>query len=133
MELRQRLCAARTSKEAILDTLNQELLFSYGTLHLESVQLATFGRRLAGTADGLPGFEQSLMKIEDASVVATSGKTHHPIVRFTGRESDIVYGTAFEVTAEELQKADTYEVSYYKRISVTLLSGVRAWVYVDAR
>ena len=73
------------------------------------------------------------MKIEDASVVATSGRTHHPIVRFTGRESDIVYGTAFEVTAEELQNADTYEVSAYKRISATLLSGVRAWVYVDAR
>jgi hypothetical protein len=132
MDLRQRSCA-RASKEAILDTLNQELLFSYGTLQLESVQLATFGRRLAGTEDGLPGFEQSLMKIEDASVVATSGKIHHPIVRFTGRESDVVYGTAFEITEEELRNADTYEVSAYKRISATLLSGVRAWVYVDAR
>ena len=110
-----------------------QLLFSYGTLQLESVQLATFGRRLAGTADGLPGFAESLLKIEDASAVATSGKTYHPIVRFTGRESDIVYGTAFEVTAAELQNADTYEVSDYKRISTTLLSGARAWVYVDAR
>ena len=109
------------------------VLFSYGTLQLESVQLATFGRRLTGTADGLPGFRQSLMKIEDAAVVATSGKTHHPIVRFTDNESDIVDGTAFELTAEELQNADTYEVSDYKRISVTLRSGVRAWVYVDAR
>ena len=35
-----------------------QLLFSYGTLQLEAVQLATFGRKLAGTADGLPGFEQ---------------------------------------------------------------------------
>jgi hypothetical protein len=110
-----------------------QLLFSYGTLQLESVQFAVFGRRLAGRADGLPGFEESLVKVEDASVVATSGKTDHPIVRFTGRESDIVYGTAFEVTAEELQNADTYEVSDYKRISATLLSGVHAWVYVDAR
>ncbi len=110
-----------------------ELLFSYGTLQVESVQLATFGRRLAGTADGLPGYKQSLVRIEDASVVATSGKTHHPIVSYTGRQSDIVHGTAFEVTAEELQHADAYEVSDYKRISATLLSGVRAWVYVDAR
>jgi hypothetical protein len=110
-----------------------QLLFSYGTLQLESVQLATFGRLLVGKADGLPGFEQSLVKIEDESVVATSGKTNHPIVRFTGRSSDIVYGTAFEVTERELQNADAYEVSAYKRISVTLLSGVRAWVYVDAR
>ena len=110
-----------------------ELLFSYGTLQLESVQLATFGRKLAGTADALPGFRESLVKIEDASVVATSGRTHHPIIRFTGSESDIVHGTAFEVTAEELRNADTYEVSDYKRISVTLLSGAPAWVYVDAR
>jgi hypothetical protein len=109
-----------------------QLLFSYGTLQLEAVQLATFGRRLAGTAAGLPCFEESLIRIEDASVVATSGRTHHPIVRFTGRESDIVYGTAFEVTAEELRNADNYEVSDYKRISATLLSGARAWVYVDA-
>lgn len=28
-----------------------ELLFSYGTLQLESVQLATFGRKLVGAAD----------------------------------------------------------------------------------
>ncbi|HEY5770861.1 MAG TPA: gamma-glutamylcyclotransferase family protein [Terrimicrobium sp.] len=110
-----------------------ELLFSYGTLQVESVQLATFGRRLAGTADGLPGYKQSLVRIEDASVVATSGKTHHPIVNYTGHQSDIVHGTTFAVTPEELQHADAYEVSDYKRISATLLSGVRAWVYVDAR
>ena len=110
-----------------------QFLFSYGTLQLESVQFATFDRRLADAADGLPGFEQSLVKSEDPAVVATSGKTHHPIVRFTGRESDVVKGTAFEVTAEELQSADSYEVSHYMRVSVTLLSGVRAWVYVYPR
>ena len=110
-----------------------QLLFSYGTLQLEAVQLATFGRKLNGAADGLPGFEHSLVKIEDASVVSASGKTHHPIIRFTGRASAIVYGTAFEVTREELQRADAYEVSEYKRVSLTLLSGARAWVYIDAR
>ena len=110
-----------------------QVLFSYGTLQLEAVQLATFGRKLNGAADGLPGFEQSLVKIEDASVVSASGKTHHPIIRFTGRASAIVYGTAFEVTREELQRADSYEVSEYKRVSLTLLSGARAWVYIDAR
>jgi hypothetical protein len=36
-----------------------QVLFSYGTLQLEAVQLATFGRKLNGAADGLPGFEQS--------------------------------------------------------------------------
>ena len=42
-----------------------QFLFSYGTLQLESVQFATFDRRLADAADGLPGFEQSLVKSED--------------------------------------------------------------------
>ena len=110
-----------------------EFLFSYGTLQLESVQLATFGRRLDGAADALPGFESSMMKIEDTAVVATSGKTHHPIVAFTGRDSDLVAGTVFQVTAAELEQADKYEVAAYKRIAVTLRSGVQAWVYVDAR
>ena len=32
-----------------------ELLFSYGTLQIEAVQLSTFGRKLVGTADELPG------------------------------------------------------------------------------
>ena len=110
-----------------------ELVFSYGTLQLESVQLATFGRTLAGTADELPGFAQSMVKIDDPEVVATSGKTHHPIVAFTGRDADTVAGTVFRITPEELQNADKYEVSAYKRIAVMLRSGARAWVYVDAR
>jgi Gamma-glutamyl cyclotransferase, AIG2-like len=110
-----------------------EPLFSYGTLQIEAVQLSTFGRKLEGTPDELPGFAQSMMKIEDAEVVATSGKTHHPIVAFTGRETDAVAGTVFWITAEELQNADKYEVAAYKRIGVILRSGARAWVYVDAR
>lgn len=113
--------------------MTTEILFSYGTLQLESVQIATFRRRLEGTPDVLPGFRQSLMKIEDSTVVATSGKTHHPIIEFTGRDCDAVPGTAFKVSAEELKEADKYEVAAYKRISVALRSGVRAWVYVDAR
>jgi len=110
-----------------------ELLFSYGTLQLDAVQLSTFGRKLVGTPDALPGFAQSMMKIEDAEVVATSGKTHHPIVAFTGRDSDAVAGTVFQITEEELRNADKYEVAAYKRIAAILRSGARAWVYVDAR
>ena len=110
-----------------------ELLFSYGTLQLEAVQLATFGRKLTGTADALPGFEQAMKRIDDPAVVATSGKTHHPMATFTGRGSDSVQGTVFEITQEELQHADEYEVAAYTRVAVTLRSGVRAWAYVDAR
>ncbi len=109
-----------------------QLLFSYGTLQQRDVQLATFGRELSGSADQLVGFHQSMVKIEDAEVVKTSGKTHHPIVKQTGKTEHRVAGTVFEVTAQELTNADTYEVSDYKRVSALLASGRTAWVYVDA-
>jgi hypothetical protein len=110
-----------------------EHLFSYGTLQLESVQLATFGRRLTGMPDALPGFQQTMIEIDDPDVVETSGETHHPIVAFTGKATDVVPGVVFVVSLDELRHADEYETSAYRRIAVTLQSGVRAWVYVDGR
>jgi len=110
-----------------------QLLFSYGTLQQRDVQLATFGRELCGTADSLVGFGQSMVRIDDPEVVKTSGKTHHPIVRHTGIESDRIAGTVFEITDEELANADKYEVADYKRVAAPLASGRTAWVYVDAR
>jgi gamma-glutamylcyclotransferase (GGCT)/AIG2-like uncharacterized protein YtfP len=109
------------------------LLFSYGTLQQEAVQMSTFGRLLQGQPDELVGFEQSLLKVEDPQFVATSGKTHHSIVRFNGRNDSRVSGTVFEVSDRELGKADQYEPTGYKRISAMLASGKQAWVYADAR
>jgi hypothetical protein len=108
------------------------LLFSYGTLHDEAVQVSTFGRRLRGHADELVGFEQSSVRIEDPEFVAASGKSDHAIVRFNGRNESRVSGMAFEVSDEELAKADRYEPAGYKRISTTLASGKEAWVYAAA-
>ena len=110
-----------------------EFLFSYGTLQLEAVQMATFGRQLAGTSDALRGFEVALLKIEDETVIAISGTAHHTMARFTGRASDVVSGTVFAVTPDEIQNADKYEVAAVRRVAVVLQSGVRAWAYVDAR
>jgi hypothetical protein len=111
----------------------KEFLFSYGTLQLDAVQLATFGRRLSGERDVLPGFAETTVEIEDEATVTLSGKKHHSIVRFTGRASDTIAGTVFAVTPEEIQSADKYEVVAYRRVSVVLGSGRRAWVYVDAQ
>jgi gamma-glutamylcyclotransferase (GGCT)/AIG2-like uncharacterized protein YtfP len=108
------------------------LLFSYGTLQDKAVQLATFDRELKGHADALVGFRQDMVEITDPAVLATSGKTHHPIVQESGVASDRVAGTVFEITPDELRRADAYEVSDYKRVSVVLASGVQAWVYVQA-
>jgi gamma-glutamylcyclotransferase (GGCT)/AIG2-like uncharacterized protein YtfP len=109
------------------------LLFSYGTLQQDGVQLATFGRLLAGRPDALVGFEQAMVVIEDPQVVTTSGKTQHPIVRQSRDPASRVTGTVFELSDAEIRSADEYEVSAYRRIAVKLASGARAWVYVDAR
>lgn len=105
-------------------------LFSYGTLQQEGVQLATFGRRLEGRADSLPGYATGSLEISDPEVIATSGKKVHLVARPTGNPADEVDGMAFRLTPAELAAADTYEVSDYKRIAVRLKSGLEAFVYV---
>lgn len=108
-------------------------LFSYGTLQQPNVQLATFGRLLSGRSDAIIGYLQSMVAIEDPEVVKTSGKTHHPIVRYTGDNKAQVWGTVFDITEAELEQADRYEVSAYRRVAAVLASGGTAWVYVDAK
>ena len=107
-------------------------LFSYGTLQAKGVQIATFGRELAGEPDALPGFVRDLVEIKDPQVVATSGETHHPIVRPSANPRDFVTGTVFAISPAELEAADRYEVDAYTRVAVTLRSGIEAWVYVAA-
>src|ERR1700682_1017297 len=116
-----------------VNEVHTESLFSYGTLQLDAVQMATFGRHVVGTSDALRRFELVLLKIEDQTVMTISGKAHHTMARFTGRASDVVSGTVFAVTPDEIQNADKYEVAAVKRVAVVLQSGVRAWAYVDAR
>ncbi len=110
------------------------MLFSYGTLQQERVQLATFGRRLEGRKDELRGFELVQVPIEDPRRVAATGRTHNPNPVRSAREDSRVSGTALEVTDAELAAADEYEKpDAYVRIEVTLASGLQAWMYVDAR
>jgi gamma-glutamylcyclotransferase (GGCT)/AIG2-like uncharacterized protein YtfP len=107
------------------------LLFSYGTLQQEEVQLAMFGRKLDGERDLLVGYEPSLVRIPDPALAARLQKTHHDNVKPTGDDWSTVQGTAFEVTDAELASADTFEAQFdYRRLRVTLASGHDAWVYV---
>ena len=109
------------------------LLFSYGTLQHEDVQISTFGRKLAGEKDLLLGFEPSLVKIPDPEVAARLGRTHHDNVKPTGDDWSNVQGTVFEVTDDELAKADRFEAEFaYQRINGALASGKEAWVYVHS-
>ena len=106
------------------------LLFSYGTLQDGDVQRATFGRLLRGERDELPGFTPAVVRIAQPEVAAAAGRTHYDNVRASGRQTDRVRGTVFEVTDAELSSADRYEEDAgYSRVVVTLVSGKRAWVY----
>jgi gamma-glutamylcyclotransferase (GGCT)/AIG2-like uncharacterized protein YtfP len=107
------------------------LLFSYGTLQEDEVQLSTFGRLLEGLRDELVGFERSSVPIEDPKVAAALGRSHHANVTFNGRDESRVGGTVFEVSDAELAGADRFEAQFnYQRITTRLASGKEAWLYV---
>nr|WP_233175844.1 gamma-glutamylcyclotransferase family protein [Dyella sp. ASV24] len=108
------------------------MLFSYGTLQLESVQLESFGRLLDGDEDAMPGYRQQMVEITDPEVLRKSGQKFHPIVVPSDNPADEVSGKVFRVTDAELAAADRYEVSDYKRVAVRLKSGKQAWVYIQA-
>ena len=107
-------------------------LFSYGTLQLESVQLESFGRLLTGSKDVLVGFRLEQLQITDEAVLAVSQEEFHPIAIQTNNTNDIISGTLYEITSEELAQADQYEVSDYKRVEATFQSGKMGWIYVKA-
>ena len=108
-----------------------EYLFSYGTLRQQNVQLKNFGRLLDGAEDTLKKFILKDLEITDKVVLQVSDKKFHPILSYTGNEKDKVVGTVFKITLDELLKADGYEVDDYKRVEVTLVSGIKSWVYVE--
>jgi hypothetical protein len=108
------------------------LLFSYGTLQQDDVQISTFGRLLQGAPDALPGYRHAWLRITDPEVIRTSGSDMHPIVTPSDDPADRVLGRVFQITPEELAAADSYEVDDYRRVLVKLGSGAEAWVYVRA-
>ena len=105
------------------------LLFSYGTLQQEAVQLHTFGRRLEGETDAILGYRIVEQLILDPEVVRLSGSNIHPNLVATGNPADEVAGTLYFISEAELAGADRYEVADYHRIEVPLKSGRTAWLY----
>lgn len=95
-------------------------LFAYGTLRNPAVQQRLFGRDLPSAPDALTGYILASILI---------GGTTYPILH-PGSSADRVPGTALQMTESDLAAADAYEGEDYARISVTLESGRRAFVYV---
>src|SRR5205823_4255943 len=111
-----------------------ENFFSYGTLQSEAVQLATFGRRLEGTADRLIGYRVIMIPISNHKLMATTGGTHHRNIQITNSASDVVEGIVFLVTKNELERTDAYErIADFERVLVELASGESAWAYLSTR
>lgn len=108
-----------------------ERLFAYGTLQDEPVQLTTFGRTLEGAPDALVGYSLVMIRIEDQKFVANNGDEQQRNLQFTGNAADLVEGTVFTVSGDELNQADAYEPQGYERVLVQLRSGTTAWVYLD--
>ncbi len=98
-----------------------EKLFTYGTLQDPETQMRLLGRRLGqGTADTLRGYRLARL--------AGIHQTYSIIQPKSGAKVD---GIVYEVSIAELQRLDIYEGNAYLRVSVTLVSGTRAWVYSD--
>ncbi len=95
-----------------------EHLFVYGTLQDPAVQQRVIGRIIAGKPDTLEGFFRSRIALGDGIF---------PIV--IPRHGSSVDGLLLEVTPEELGRMDIYETRAYRRIWVTLKSGIETWVY----
>ncbi len=107
-----------------------EWLFSYGTLQKVDVQWKLFGRHLTGTMDILKGYKTTSIEINDESFLSKGEQKQQQTLVITNDQQDIIKGTVFEVSAEELLQADKYEPAGYKRVKVELESGKRAWVYM---
>ena len=104
-------------------------VFSYGTLRQANVQMALYGHTVQTIEDTLPSWRLDWIQITDPEVIAASGSDRHPILRRSDA-SESVSGAYLELTSEELSATDNYEVPDYVRESVTLSSGVQAFVYV---
>jgi|SRR5277367_3470552 len=109
-----------------------EQLFSYGTLRDEAVQRAVFGRTVDGRPDAIIGCRLEPVSITDAKSVAISGTSNHTILVETGNDADEISGVLFQITEQELARADAYEDAAYVRVRIRLRSGKDAWVYAKA-
>ena len=111
---------------------HDHLLFSYGTLQLESVQQAIFGRTLEGEPDAVIGHVLVDVHIDDPAVVEASGSDVHPGLAQSEDPDASVDGTVYTLDDAQLAAADDYEVDAYVRVAFPLRSGRTAWVYALA-
>ncbi len=85
-----------------------------------------FNRVLSGFTDKLLNY-----KLEKLALTDERGVIHnYPVAVYTGNSDDQISGSVFQLSKDELLKADFYETAAYKRVKVRLFSGKTAWVYL---
>ena len=106
-----------------------QLLFSYGSLQWPDVQKQHFGRFLEGADDGVMGFRLGEIEVATSNSGAVG---RYPILMPDQAQTRAINGKVFIVSEDELAAADIYETSAYQRVETPLLSGKRAWIYIQA-
>jgi len=106
-------------------------VFSYGTLQMPRVQQELFGRQVEMTDDALLGYDTVPVEIDHPDVIEFSGSSTH-LGLVPGAPDARIAGKLLHVTEADFPALDAYEGEEYRRIEVTLASGIAAWVYVKA-
>ncbi len=111
----------QTRRRGKRKAMRMEKLFSYGTLRDPDTQQRLLGRTLGeGQPDTLRGYRLAKLRgiHQDYTIIQP-----HP--------GSTIEGVLYEVDAAELKRLDDYEGDAYQRVSVTLMSKTRAWVYSE--
>jgi gamma-glutamylcyclotransferase (GGCT)/AIG2-like uncharacterized protein YtfP len=109
------------------------LIFSYGSLQEEAVQLSVYGRVLRAEPDEILNCVRERIAVPSRHKAAASGVTHYANVTFTAGSGGRVAGKVLELTETELTLTDDYERdAEYVRVTTILASGRHAWVYVSS-
>ena len=103
-----------------------EQLFSYGTLRSKEIQRQIFNKVLTGTPDQLLGHKLKSLQIEEEF-----GMADYVVVVPSENPIDIIHGVVFNISNTDLAKVDLFESNSYKRVQVTLKSGIEAWIYME--
>lgn len=99
------------------------LLFSYGTLQFQNIQLALYKRNPDFFSDSISGY----------SIISISlGGEKYPALIPSNNSSTLIKGNVYNITEDELAITDEYEGDAYKRILQKLASGKEAWLYILA-
>lgn len=94
-------------------------IFVYGSLLNKTLRTNVLCHEIEGVEDILEGYT-----IDTHSVLGA-----YPTV--IKSEGEFVNGKVFKVSDSDIEKMDRYESHYYKKIEVTLKSGIMSLIYIE--